>query len=236
MTDEQMSKRTDRALHRAFESVVLTQFPNPERNDCPGIGTLRQIAKKRISMLDRALEHVGSCSACFSELTEIRRDLHRRKWVWSIGTAGTAAVLLALLLMYFGIGRAGNREREAVQPIPSQSQPKYEVALLDLRNASSTRAAQSPGSITGVQPLELPRGLLALTLQLPIGSEAGSYEVEIRKSNQPAIRNAKGQATIQNGITKLIVNLDTTSIQAGGYELGWQLAGFGWRYYPILVR
>jgi hypothetical protein len=87
-----------------------------------------------------------------------------------------------------------------------------------------------------MQPIELPRGLLALTVQLPVGSEAGSYEVEIRKPNQPAMRAAKAQATIDNGITKLPTNVDTSSLQPGNYEFAWRPVGFNWRYYPVLIR
>jgi hypothetical protein len=108
--------------------------------------------------------------------------------------------------------------------------------MLDLRNASTTRTVQPSGPTSNLQPIEIPRGLLALTVQLPVGSEVGLYEVEIRKPNQPAIRAAKGQATIENGITKLPVNVDTSSIQPGEYEFAWRLANFSWRHYPILIR
>ena len=85
-------------------------------------------------------------------------------------------------------------------------------------------------------PIEIPRGLLALTIQLPVGSEAGPYELEIRKPNQPAMGAAKAQATIENGITKLPINVDTSSIQPGEYEFAWRLADFSWRHYPILIH
>ena len=110
------------------------------------------------------------------------------------------------------------------------------MALLDLRNASTTRTVQPSGSTSNVQPIEIPRGRLALTVQLPVGSEAGSYEVEIRKPNQSATRTAKSQATIENGITKLPINMDTNSIQPCEYEFAWRLADFSWRHYPILIR
>jgi hypothetical protein len=75
---------------------------------------------------------------------------------------------------------------------------------------------------------------LALTVQLPIGSEAGSYEVGIRQPNQPMIRSAKGKATIESGITKLLI--DTRSLQPGDYEFAWRLPEFSWMNYPILIR
>src|SRR5215831_12904762 len=101
MMRDKLSRREDRALLKALRAVVLTQFPNPDRKDCPGTSTLHAIAAKRISMFDPAHEHVGSCSPCFSELTEIRQRLHRRRvFEWSIATAGVAAVVLTVLLIY----------------------------------------------------------------------------------------------------------------------------------------
>lgn len=251
MMRDKLSKREDRVLHRALASIVLTQYPNPERKDCPGTPVLRAIATKSIPMRDPAHEHVGSCSPCFSELTEIRRAFHRRNVLWATGTAGAAVLILAVLVAYFAFLRVQSPVRqEAGQPggptatpqtgdsIPTAppSQTEYEMALLDLRNASATRTLEPSASSSNVRPVEIHRGLLTLTVQLPTGSEAGSYEIEIRKPNQPAIRAAEGQATIENGITTLVINMDTAFIQAGEYEFSWRLADFGWRYYPILVR
>src|SRR5206468_2523949 len=73
-------------------------------------------------------------------------------------------------------------------PTTPPPQPKVEIALLDLRNASATRTVETSGSSSNVRPIKIARGLLALTVQLPVGSEAGSYEVEIRKSDQHTIR------------------------------------------------
>jgi hypothetical protein len=78
--------------------------------------------------------------------------------------------------------------------------------------------------------------MLTLTVQLPIGSEVGLYEVEIRRPNHSPIRTAKGQATIESGITKLLINIDTITVQPGGYEFSWRLGDFNWRSYPLLIR
>jgi hypothetical protein len=245
MTRDSLSKREDRALHQALASVVLTQFPNPQRKDCPGTSVLRSIAKKKISMDDAAHEHVGSCSPCFSELTEMREAIHRRM-LWTAGTASAAVVVLGLLITYFAFLRAGASSQEVAQPpIPEikqpdrsvpPSQPDYIVATLDLRNVSATRALQPSNPSRNILPVEIPRGLLTLTIQLPIGSEAGSYEVEIRKPDQQRIRSATGTATIERGITKLLIDIDTRSLQPGEYEFGWRLSDFGWRNYPLLIR
>lgn len=261
---DKLTKREDRALLRALREVVLTHYPNPERKDCPGTAVIRAIATKRISMLDPAHEHVGSCSPCFKELTEMRQSLHRRNiFLWTVATTGTAIVILAVVLQYASFRSLQSPlPQETVQaPPPGESQPpiqsepprpdagqrqpptrqtpapeaRYETALLDLRNASATRTVESiPG--TSINPAEIPRGLLALTVQLPVGSDAGTYEVQIRDSNQQPIRTALGEATIENGITRLPIILDTRSVQPGEYEFAWRRGDFSWRNYPILIR
>src|SRR5204863_333404 len=115
------------------------------------------------------------------------------------------------------------------------AEPKYEMALLDLRNASAARTAEPADPNPNVPPAEIRRGLLALTIQLPIGSDAGSYEVQIRDSNQQPIRAATAQAAIENGITKLRIDLDTRSIQPGEYEIAWRFGNFGWRHHPLSI-
>src|SRR5213594_2962479 len=112
MMRDKLSKREDRALHQALASVVLTQFPNPQRKDCPGTSVLRAIATKSIPMRDPVHGHVGSCSPCFLELTEIREALHRRSLIWATGTAGAAVFVLAFLVFYFAFHREGSPLRQ----------------------------------------------------------------------------------------------------------------------------
>jgi hypothetical protein len=79
MMRDELTRREDQAFLTAARTVVLTQFPNPQRTDCPGRSVLHAIATKRISMSHPAHEHVGTCSPCFSELTEIRQSQQHRR-------------------------------------------------------------------------------------------------------------------------------------------------------------
>lgn len=218
-----MSKRTDRSLHQAFESVVLTQFPNPERNNCPSTTTLRQIAKKRISMNDPAVTHVGSCSPCFAELRELRRTARRQNTFAVLCTASVAMMLLVWgFFSNLGLWKSNT-------PPP---QAAHVAALLDLRNASASRSTSSGISS---KPIELPRGLLDLTIYLPVGSDSGQYEIQLRRGNETIAMEA-GQGTIENGITRLSVIVDTRPIRVGEYQIAWRQRGFEWQYYPIAIR
>jgi len=224
MMGDRLSKRNYRTLHQTLESVVLTQFPNPERKGCPGTAVLQTIARKRISMQDPALDHAGRCSPCFAELTNLRRAIRKQNVAWITGAAAAAVILIVALLGYFGFQNGKSQTPE----------PKQIAAVLDLRNASTNRAIQVPGPEE--PPIEIPRGRLRLAINLPIGSEAGSYEVQIRKRSQPANLMSVGQARIEGGITKLEVEIDTSSLPIGTYDFSWRMTGYDSRYYPIVIQ
>ncbi len=223
MVGDQLSKRQDRALHRAFESAVLTQFPNPERKDCPGIGTLRAIANKRISMRDPALAHVGQCSPCFEELVEFRRVVRRHKMILAWSPVVAAILVISVLAGYLAYTTNSSRY------LPVQRV----AAVVDLRNASSARAPQTKSSPARI---EIPRGLVGLTVTLPTGSEPGRYAFGIRKRDQQFIVQGEGEATIERGTTELIIEIDTRSMAAGEYEFAWRISDSDWRYYSIVLR
>src|SRR2546428_13540477 len=100
MREGRLPYRQIRGLEGAMARVVMTQFPNPERKGCPGAAVLRAIASKRICMRDPAIEHVGTCSPCFRELTAMRRAIFTRKVLWLVG-AVVAMVILAALTGHF---------------------------------------------------------------------------------------------------------------------------------------
>jgi hypothetical protein len=74
-----------------------------------------------------------------------------------------------------------------------------------------------------------------LTIYLPVGAEGGKYEVQFREGNEVLVTE-KGQGNIENGITHLSIDIDTSSIPAGEYQFGWRLQDFDWQYYPITIR
>jgi hypothetical protein len=226
MVGDELSKHQDRALHRAFESAVLAQFPNPGRKDCPGTGTLRAIANKRISMRDPAHAHVGQCSPCLAELTEMRRATRQNNLIWMAASATVAAVLLLVLVGPSFLWKS--------QSVPVSPQAQRIAAVLDLRNDSLSRTAQPP--LSNQPRIEVPHGLLTLTVVLPIGSEAGTYDVEIRKPNQSPSAGASGLAVVENGITVLHLSVDTRPLEVGDYEIAWRQPQFDWRSHPIFIK
>jgi hypothetical protein len=229
MSEEKLSRRQDRMLLKGLESVVLTQFPNPERKGCPGTDVLRLIARKKLPMRDPVHEHVGECSPCFRELLEMRAAIRRKRTL----TAGGAATLLVLAAL---LGYNTFKPRDVMPRADTTTAPLSESVSLDLRDFQTTRSAPPT---SGNQPSAIPRvprRRLALTVYLPIGSLVGQYEVQIENIGQASLATGLGNAVIENGITTLRVNLDTTSIPEGEYRLGLRQTGLSWRQYPIVIQ
>src|ERR1700692_2988715 len=163
LSTESQSNAADKRLLDILRQGLATEFPNPERIGCPGSALLKGIAQGKVSLTEAEpwLDHLGSCSPCFQEFKEFRRQsaIQRRQvlaWV------ATAAVLLFAVGGWLWV-----RARRSVEPT--------DTAVLDLRDRSIARG-QSP-SASGQAPLEISRTTKHLVLDLPIGSKEGPYDV-----------------------------------------------------------
>ena len=95
---------------------------------------------------------------------------------------------------------------------------------------------RGPGESTGKKDLLiLPKGILDLSVQLPIGSEEGDYELRLQKS-KAIVLEVKGQAMIKDHIAVLAVKLDTSTLASGKYILQIRQPGSTWEDYSIAIR
>ena len=197
------------------------EFPNPERIGCPGSSLLKRIAQGKVSLteVEPWLDHLGSCSPCFREFKEFRRQstTQRRRVLTLVATA-------ALLLFAVG-GWLWVRARHSVQ--------MTETTVLDLRDRSLARG-QNP-SDTIQAPLEISRSTKHLVLDLPIGSKEGPYDVGLITDTGDELLRTTGTAELRHHISRLTVDVDLSSIRPGTYSLGVRQAGLEWSRYPILV-
>jgi hypothetical protein len=200
---------------------LATEFPNPERIGCPGNSLLKGIAQGKVSLTEAEpwLDHLGSCSPCFQEFKEFRRQsaIKRQRALIMMATA-------AVLLFAVG-GWLWVRGRHSVQT--------SDTAVLDLRERSVTRG-QNPSN-TGQAPLEIPRTAKHLVLDLPIGSKEGPYDVGLITDTGDELLRATGTARLHDHITDLRVDVDISGVQAGAYSLGLRQDGLEWTRYPIQV-
>ena len=200
---------------------LATEFPNPGRIGCPGSALLKGIAQGRVSLTEAEpwLDHLGSCSPCFQEFKEFRRQstTQRRRVLTLMATA-------AVLVFAVG-GWLWVRGRHSVQTT--------DTAVLDLRERSVARGQSQSG--TGQAPLEISRNTKHLVLDLPIGSKDGVYDVGVLTETGDEILHATGIADLHDHITGLRVDVDFSSIGPGTYSLGVRQPSVEWTRYPLRV-
>lgn len=195
------------------------EFPNPQRVGCPGPGILRSIAlhKLPLSEADPWLDHLSSCSPCFQEFSEFRKqkaDQRKRTQMW---LAAAAIVLLAVG------GWLWVRSRPSGQTAA--------VAVLDLRGRTAVRGERT--SDTGQPPLQVPRSAKRLNLELPIGSNEGAYEVALFNSTSAELLRTSAMAKLEDHVVVLRVDVDLAGVPQGSYSLGVRQPGLEWTRFPI---
>jgi hypothetical protein len=182
---------------------------------------LRAIAllKVPLSEADRWLNHFSSCSPCFQDFTQFRKqavDGRRRAQLW---LAAAAALLFAVT------GWLWVHTRPSVQTSAT--------VVLDLRERSVSRGENS--SETKQLTLEIPRTAKHLVMDLPIGSKEGSYDLALLNEAGDEVLRATGTATLENQIVILRADIDIGNVSAGFYFLGVRQPGLEWSRYPTRV-
>jgi hypothetical protein len=236
MAEESRPSEDERRFLEILEQAALHDYPNPERRGCPGAEFLRTLAsdRKSIPIGDPRLDHLSRCSPCFREFTayrdQIKHSRSRRKRAGVIGAVAAAVALPAIWLW-----TQGGTPETRPDIVRTPEQVDYAKAQLDLKNRSVTRGRQqaSPGAD---DRLVLPRQRLDLSILLPVGSETGTYEVQIlREVDQPLV-SATATAERQNGDSIVRFRTDLSKLPEGKYLLGLRQPPWDWSYNPILLK
>jgi len=212
-----MPRRPDE-FDRLFEDVYHNAYPNPERVGCPGRDTLLRLASKELPISHPTREHIARCSPCFQEFREIQREMKARRRRGKI-LATAAGIVIACGT---GIMLTQLHFQESV------------IARWDLQSASPSRDFNDYQ-----QPvhLEAPakRGTIAVTL--PLGSEPGEYEVEVRHDrNGGAIKDLKSTATLSTqGKTVLKIPADFSELPVGDYVVAFRRDQQAWHFARLHV-
>lgn len=210
---------------------------NPTRIGCPPPDVLIALAQKRVPIGDPAYEHLAKCSPCYREFRRLQQtgsgwprrfSIARIAWVGAV-----AAVVIVVVGALWMVGPLRRREPPGVL-IPERSAPPAEQQVrVDLRNYSVTRNDQQPRQL---EPVPLVRGRLRVTILLPVGSEPGSYDVQLLDSSLRSQASATGQAVIKEFVTTLHTSIDLRSVSPGAYQLALRHSGEDWRLFPAAVR
>ena len=196
-------------------------FPNPQRVGCPDSAMLKGIALHKVPLAeaDPWLDHFSSCSPCFQEFTQFRKqavDGRRRAQLW----LAAAAVLLFAVTGWLWV-----HTRPSVQTSAT--------VVLDLRERSVSRGENS--AETKQLALEIPRTAKHLVMDLPIGSKEGSYDLALLNEAGAEVLRTTGAATLENQIVILRADIDIRNVSPGVYFLGLRRLGLQWSRYPTRV-
>ncbi|MDE3180576.1 MAG: hypothetical protein KGM47_13065 [Acidobacteriota bacterium] len=237
MSNEVISKREEKRLLELGREVFANSFPNPERKGCPGPGILKRIATgEGLGNKDEEqwISHCSRCSPCFKEFGEFRRAFVRQRRALRISVV---AVVIAAVCVgtWLALNRHARRSSETTIADNTQTGSAIQNATLDLRGWSAVRSDEAAPNPSG-KPLELHRGVLALTIYLPMGSQPGKYEIEIQRSQGKPLLRAEGTARIVNGNTVLSTRVALSKLHPGQYSLGIRQSPWDWRYYRLALR
>ena len=82
----------------------------------------------------------------------------------------------------------------------------------------------------------LSRARLKVTIQLPVGSEPGEYEIQVLDADPKSRASSTGRAAIIDYVTSLETILDTSTLPAGGYQLAVRREGYDWQLFPVQLQ
>lgn len=221
---------------RAARTYFLRRFPNPDRKGCPTTDEIGAMARHEIpqSNLAGRAEHIATCSSCLSEYLAAHEKWKRRRLYWVAALAAAAVLILGFVgISWLRSPDPGPTLISPTSPDVGQPDTQQQVATLDLRPFEVTRGerpAQPPAPV-------LTRANLRLTILLPVGSEEGNYQFEIRdEQDVPRIRGT-ALAVIRDYITTIETVLDLRPLNAGSFTLVIrQTDESSWRSYGLEVQ
>jgi hypothetical protein len=221
-------------LQDIVQQAILREFPNPERNGCPGAEPLRQLANRPRPTRDAVWEHVTHCSPCYREFLDLRAQVKsQREQERRVAVRRRVLAVAALLVIAAGAAATYEMSKRgyfrSTPPVGT-----YESASLDLKDRSVSRSVEKQAPKT--QPLMLPARRLDLSIFLPIGSEAGRYDVQLLKKIDEPILSATGDARIEQGVTILHARIDLSGQTIGNYLIGLRQSPSEWTYYPVTIQ
>ena len=220
--DETPEQKFNR-ISRAVQESILRNYPNPERKGCPGDDKIREVAARTELKADDAWEHVTHCSPCYRTFLDSKEQFRnqrkiRRRAAIGILAAAAASVPIVLITQ----SRSGSHDRL--------------IGEWNLEATSSSRGSDS-SSGDGVTPQKASRSRGHIRVSLPLGSEAGEYRLQVRKTQEgPAIQRATGMASIDKGHTVIYFPVDFSELPAGSYFAAIGRGAKTWRVYPLMLE
>jgi hypothetical protein len=107
------------------------------------------------------------------------------------------------------------------------------VVVLDLRGRATIRGESTTEN--SQPPLEVARNARSLTLDLPVGSNEGEYDVAVFNPSGAELFRTSATAKLEDHEVVLRVDFDLVGVPPGPYFLGLRQPGLEWMRFPIRV-
>jgi len=172
-----------------------------------------------LSESERWLDHLGSCSPCYTDFSAFRAAYQRYR------TRSGLAIAASILIVAILAGWALFLRQE--EPLVAQT------AVLDLRNRSIPRGTETNPA---EPPLEIAHNVAHLKIYLPLGSSEGLYDVRIVTATEESVVTTSGTAKLKDHVTVLEVWISLSSTHPARYILQVRKTGSEWNSYPLFMR
>lgn len=216
-----LSRHQERNVLKAAAESLLDGGHGVQSRECPDNATLKSLAHRDRPLAESAdvVDHVATCPECF-----VKYSRYRGAYKTRVRAAYTAASLIVLAGVAITLSRFTGQPAsapDAAQEGAAQHKVPVQRAMqvmVDLRFVTRPRGAVEEPSAS-VTAIRLPRNLLSLSIQLPLGSDEGDYQLTLTDSAGSPVITTSGQARLQGYIAILSVAADLTNVPRGPYRL-----------------
>jgi hypothetical protein len=215
-------------LKKQIQAAILRDYPNPERKGCPGGAFLRELGERPSELAvedDPQWHHVTHCSECYREFIDFNHSFRNRARVRRVQVRWGLAFAAAMIMVAAIVGLKGSLF--AVRP--QNAEPAYVATTVVIPSMNRSADGEEP------KPIVLERKPLKLTVELPIGSKAGVYELQLRGNDRPVLSTG-GNAEIHNGTTAFTVRTNLSGFEPGSYSMAVRKVPLDWNRYPVVIQ
>jgi hypothetical protein len=211
-------------LQKEIQQSILRDYPNPNREGCPGDAAVRQVASRTELQKDELWQHITHCSPCYAEFlrykSEVRAGeghrLHtRRRALIAAGVTVVAGGGLSVFLL---------------------REPQVYNVDWDLDSQKSFRGL-GEGQMEGPSgpPLSAPAARVRITVKMPNSSQPGRYILQFwKRLDSPPLFSETFE--MRPGLGQVTIEADLTRAPPGSYTLGLRRTDVEtWRYFPVTV-
>jgi hypothetical protein len=151
-----------------------------------------------LDQAEKWLDHLGSCSPCYSDFSEFRKSHELRK-------KRTLLAIAASILVVAGITGWVLLQRHNETLVA-------QTAVLDLTNRSLPRGTEPKPA---EPPLTVSRAAAHWNILLPFGSNDGPYDIRLLAGSGELLVSTKADAKLTDGVALIQISVDLSSRSPG---------------------